>query len=74
MPNPVDNQDQNVNDVWRHLSTRSRDITGNLSAAKSNGSVTLQEILADPEIVGLCPAGVNLSLLGSRMRASALIS
>jgi hypothetical protein len=41
-----------------------RSAQGNLSAAKSNGSMTLQEILADPEIVGLCPAGVNFVIAG----------
>jgi hypothetical protein len=43
-----------------------RSAQGNLSAAKSNGSVTLQEILADPEIVGLCPEGVNFVIAGLR--------
>ena len=41
-----------------------RSAQGNLSAAKSHGSMTLQEILADPEFVGLCPAGVNFVIAG----------
>jgi hypothetical protein len=32
---------------------------GNQSAAKSKALMSISEILADPEIVGLCPAGVD---------------
>ena len=32
---------------------------GNLAAAKAPALASLEEILADPEIVGLCPAGVD---------------
>jgi hypothetical protein len=32
---------------------------GNAAAAKAPALASLEEILADPEIVGLCPAGVD---------------
>jgi hypothetical protein len=37
---------------------------GNQSAAKSKGLMSISEILADPEIVGLCPAGVDFVIDG----------
>jgi hypothetical protein len=36
-----------------------RSAQGNQSAAQSKALMSLSEILADPEIVGLCPAGVD---------------
>jgi hypothetical protein len=41
-----------------------RSAQGNLSAAQSNALFSLEEILADPEIVGLCPDGVQFVLAG----------
>jgi hypothetical protein len=41
-----------------------RSAQGNMSAAKSKALVSLDEILADPEIVGLCPEGVEFVLAG----------
>ena len=32
-----------------------RSAQGNMSASKAKALVSIQEILADPEIVGLCP-------------------
>ena len=37
---------------------------GNQSAAKSKALMSISEILADPEIVGLCPAGVDFVIEG----------
>jgi len=44
---------------------------GNVSAARSEALMSLEEILADPEFVGLCPEGIdhvltNLELEGFR--------
>jgi hypothetical protein len=41
-----------------------RSAQGNQSAAKSNALFSLEEILADPEVVGLCPEGVEHVLAG----------
>ena len=41
-----------------------RSAHGNMSAAKSKALVSLDEILADPEIVGLCPEGVEFVVAG----------
>jgi hypothetical protein len=35
-----------------------------MSAARSNALFSLEEILSDPEIVGLCPEGVQFVLAG----------
>jgi hypothetical protein len=37
----------------------SRSANGNAHAAKSKALQSIPEILADPEVVGLCPAGVQ---------------
>ena len=37
---------------------------GNRSAAKSQALMSFEEILSDPEIVGLCPAGVEHVISG----------
>lgn len=39
-----------------------RSAQGNQSAAGSNALVSFEEILSDPEIVGLCPDGVQFVL------------
>jgi hypothetical protein len=41
-----------------------RSAQGNQSAAESSALFSLEEILADPEIVGLCPAGVDHVIAG----------
>jgi hypothetical protein len=41
-----------------------RSAQGNMSAARSNALFSLEEILSDPEIVGLCPEGVQSVLAG----------
>ena len=41
-----------------------RSAQGNQSAARSNALFSFEEILADPEIVGLCPDGVEFVLAG----------
>jgi len=41
-----------------------RSAQGNMSAARSNALFSLEEILSDPEIVGLCPEGVQFVLAG----------
>jgi hypothetical protein len=41
-----------------------RSAQGNMSAARSNALFSLEEILSDPEIVGLCPVGVQFVLAG----------
>jgi hypothetical protein len=41
-----------------------RSAQGNLSAAKSSARVSFEEILGDPEIVGLCPEGIEYVLAG----------
>lgn len=41
-----------------------RSAQGNLSAAKSSALVSFEEILGDPEIVGLCPEGIEYVLAG----------
>jgi hypothetical protein len=41
-----------------------RSAQGNMSAAKANALFSIEEILADPEIVGLCPEGVQFVLAG----------
>jgi hypothetical protein len=41
-----------------------RSAQGNMSASKSKALVSIQEILADPEIVGLCPEGVEFVVAG----------
>ncbi|HET9609075.1 MAG TPA: hypothetical protein VFP06_05670 [Acidimicrobiales bacterium] len=41
-----------------------RSAQGNRSAARSNALFSFQEILSDPEIVGLCPDGVEFVLTG----------
>ena len=41
-----------------------RSAQGNQSAAQSKALMSLSEILADPEIVGLCPAGVDFVIDG----------
>jgi hypothetical protein len=41
-----------------------RSAQGNMSAARSNALVSFEEILSDPEIVGLCPEGVQFVLAG----------
>jgi hypothetical protein len=41
-----------------------RSAQGNLSAAQSKALFSFEEILADPEIVGLCPEGVEFVLAG----------
>jgi hypothetical protein len=41
-----------------------RSAQGNMSAAQSNALFSLEEILSDPEIVGLCPEGVQFVLAG----------
>ena len=44
--------------------TRSAPAQGNQSAAKSAALQSFSEILADPEIVGLCPEGVDFVIAG----------
>ena len=41
-----------------------RTAQGNESAAKSQGLMSLEEILANPDFVGLCPAGVDHVIAG----------
>jgi hypothetical protein len=41
-----------------------RSAQGNQSAARANALFSIEEILADPEIVGLCPEGVQFVLTG----------
>lgn len=41
-----------------------RSAQGNQSAARSNALFSFEEILSDPEIVGLCPEGVQAVLTG----------
>jgi hypothetical protein len=41
-----------------------RSAQGNQSAAQSNALFSFEEILSDPEIVGLCPDGVQFVLAG----------
>src|SRR5262245_50605296 len=41
-----------------------RSAQGNASAAKSNGLNSLAESLANPDIAGLCPAGVDHVIAG----------
>jgi hypothetical protein len=41
-----------------------RSAQGNKSAARSNALFSFEEILSDPEIVGLCPDGVQFVLTG----------
>jgi hypothetical protein len=41
-----------------------RSAQGNTSAARANALFSIEEILADPEIVGLCPEGVEFVLAG----------
>jgi len=41
-----------------------RSATGNAQAAQSPALQAISEILADPEIVGLCPAGVDHVISG----------
>jgi hypothetical protein len=41
-----------------------RSAQGNLSAARANALYSFEEILSDPQIVGLCPDGVEFVLAG----------
>ena len=41
-----------------------RSAQGNQSAAGANALLSIEEILADPEIVGLCPEGVEYVVAG----------
>jgi hypothetical protein len=41
-----------------------RSAQGNMSAAQANALFSIREILADPEIVGLCPEGVQFVVDG----------
>jgi hypothetical protein len=41
-----------------------RSAQGNMSAARANALYSFEEILSDPEIVGLCPEGVEFVLSG----------
>ena len=41
-----------------------RSAQGNMSAARANALFSIEEILTDPEIVGLCPDGVQFVLDG----------
>lgn len=41
-----------------------RSAQGNMSASNAKALVSIQEILADPEIVGLCPEGVEFVVAG----------
>jgi hypothetical protein len=41
-----------------------RSAQGNMSASRANALVSIQEILADPNIVGLCPDGVEFVVAG----------
>jgi hypothetical protein len=41
-----------------------RSAQGNLSAAQANALFSFDEILADPQIVGLCPDGVQFVIAG----------
>ena len=41
-----------------------RSAQGNLSAAKSSALMSIEEILGDPEIVGLCPEHVEFVVAG----------
>ena len=41
-----------------------RSAQGNMSAARSNALLSFEEILSNPEIVGLCPDGVQFVLAG----------
>jgi hypothetical protein len=41
-----------------------RSAQGNASAAGSRALMSFEQILADPEIIGLCPAGVDHVLAG----------
>jgi hypothetical protein len=41
-----------------------RSAQGNQSAAESKALMSLREILADPDVVGLCPEGVEFVIAG----------
>jgi hypothetical protein len=41
-----------------------RSAQGNRSAAGANALFSIEEILADPEVVGLCPEGVDFVIAG----------
>jgi hypothetical protein len=41
-----------------------RSAQGNMSAARANALFSFEEILSDPQIVGLCPDGVQFVLAG----------
>ena len=41
-----------------------RSAQGNQSAAGANALMSIEEILADPEVVGLCPEGVEFVVAG----------
>jgi hypothetical protein len=41
-----------------------RSAQGNASAARSNALMSFEQILADPEIAGLCPEGIDFVLAG----------
>jgi hypothetical protein len=41
-----------------------RSARGNMSAAQANALMSFEEILADPDVVGLCPEGVEFVLAG----------
>ena len=47
-----------------HCYNAMRSAQGNASAAKSGAQMSIGEILGDPEIVGLCPAGVDFVVAG----------
>jgi hypothetical protein len=41
-----------------------RSAQGNMSAERANALYSVEEILSDPEIVGLCPDGVDFVIAG----------
>jgi hypothetical protein len=41
-----------------------RSAQGNMSAARANALFSFEEILSDPQVIGLCPDGVQFVLAG----------
>jgi hypothetical protein len=48
-----------------HCYNAMRSAQGNAAAAKSGALMSFSEILSDPEIVGLCPEGVEFVIAGT---------
>jgi hypothetical protein len=48
-----------------HCYNAMRSAQGNVAAAKSGALMSFSEILGDPEVVGLCPEGVDFVIAGT---------